>query len=76
MAQLTIYLDDETAKQMGRAAEEAGLSRSRWVTNLIREKARAEWPEAVRRLAGAWRDFPELEEIRTGLVEDAPREPL
>ena len=76
MAQLTIYLDDETEERMKRAAAEAGVSRSRWVADVIRDKTASEWPEPVRRLAGAWRDFPEVDELRADLGEDAPRQPL
>lgn len=77
MAQVTIYLDPETEKRMEAAARDAGLSRSRWVANLIREKTVSEWPESFRRLIGGWEDdFPEVEEIRSGLGEDLPREPL
>lgn len=74
MAQVTIYLDEQTEKRMDRSAKEAGLSRSRWVANLIRERTATEWPESFRRLAGTWKDFPEVEEIREGLGEDVPRE--
>ena len=74
MAQVTIYLDQNTEERMQRAAREAGLSRSRWVANVIREKTSAEWPESFRKLIGTWGDdFPELEEIREGLGEDVPR---
>jgi hypothetical protein len=76
VAQVTIYLDDETEARMKRAADEAGVSRSRWVAEVIREKTATEWPESVRRLAGAWEDFPEVEELRAGLGEDVPREPF
>ena len=64
MAQVTIYLDDEAEARLEKAARDAGLSRSRWVANLIREKTAAEWPESFRRLIGGWEDFPEVEEIR------------
>jgi hypothetical protein len=77
MAQVTIYLDEETEERMKRAAEDAGVSRSRWVAEVIREKTASEWPESFRRLIGTWGDdFPELDEIRSGLGEDVPREPL
>lgn len=76
MAQVTIYLDEETERRMKRAAAGAGVSRSQWVAEAIRERTATEWPEAVRRLAGAWEDFPEVEELREGLGEDARREPL
>lgn len=76
MAQLTIYLDKETELRMDLAAREACLSRSRWVAKLIRQKTADEWPEAFRRLIGGWEDFPEVDEIRAGLGEDLPRDPL
>lgn len=77
MAQVTIYLDEETEERMKRAAEEAGISRSRWVADAIREKTSITWPESVRRLVGVWgEDFPEVEDIRGGLGEDVPRQPL
>lgn len=73
MAQVTIYLDEDTEERMDRSAKEAGLSRSRWVANLIRKQTASEWPESFRRLAGSWKDFPEVEEIREGLGDDVPR---
>ena len=77
MPQMTIYLDDETEERMKRAAEEAGVSRSRWVAEVIRERTTAVWPESFRRLIGGWgEDFPDAEEIRKGLGRDAPRKPL
>jgi hypothetical protein len=77
MAQVTIYLDDETEAGMKRAAEEAGVSRSRWIADVIREKTAARWPESFRKLIGTWGDdFPEIEEIRRDLGEDVPRDAL
>lgn len=77
MAQVTIYLDQDTEERMQRAAREAGQSRSRWVADVIREKVRAEWPESFRNLIGTWGDdFPELEEIRESLGKDIPRKAL
>ena len=35
-----------------------------------------EWPSSVRELAGAWKDFPSLEDIRGISKSDAPREAL
>lgn len=76
MAQVTIYLDGETEERMDRAARDAGLSRSRWVANVIREKTQSEWPQSFRRLRGGLKDFPEVEEIRSGLGDDLPRDSL
>lgn len=76
MGQVTLYLDTETEAKMKTAAKAAGISHSRWVAALIREKTATEWPESIARLAGAWADFPTAEEIRAGLGEDVLREPL
>ena len=76
MAQVTLYLDPQTEEKMKAAARAAGISNSRWVADLIREKTALEWPESVRHLAGAWPDFPTAEELRQGLPGDAPRKPL
>ena len=76
MAQVTLYLDPETEGKMKAAAQAAGVSQSRWVAELIREKTSAEWPESVKRLAGAWAELPSAEKIRSGMGEDAPREPF
>ena len=74
MGQVTLYLDNETESKMKSAAKAAGVSQSRWVVELIREKTATQWPESVVRLAGAWADFPTAEEIREGMGKDAPRE--
>ena len=76
MAQVTLYLDDETDAKMRAAAREAGVSVSQWVRQLIQEKAATEWPAAVVRLHGAWSDFPTAEEIRSASGKDFRREPL
>jgi hypothetical protein len=76
MAQVTIYLDPETAAKAKAAAKEAGLSQSRWIAELIRQHATFQWPRAVRRLAGSWPEFPDSAEIRSGLGLDVPRQPV
>ena len=76
MAQVTIYLDPDTAAKARAAAKEAGLSQSRWIAGLIRRHTEIEWPGAVLRLAGSWPDFPDAAEIRAGLGADTPRQPV
>lgn len=73
MGQVTIYLDPVHEKRLREAAEAAGLPVSRWLANLVAEKTRAEWPEDVRELAGAWRDFPTPEELRAPPAKDRKR---
>jgi len=59
MSQVTLYLDAETTK-MKAAARSAGVSQSRWVADLIREKRAPRWPESLVKLVGTWADddFP------------------
>lgn len=40
------------------------------------DEAQVRWQELVRSTAGAFPDFPSLEEIRSGYGEDVPRESL
>ncbi|MEX2262006.1 MAG: hypothetical protein WD696_08635 [Bryobacteraceae bacterium] len=74
MGQVTIYLDEETERRIKTAAESAGMSLSKWVSNVVREKTENIWPEAVLKLAGAWPDFPEAEELRQSQPADTHRE--
>ena len=76
MGQLTLYLDEDTESKVKKAARAAGLSVSRWVSNLIREKTASEWPDAVREMVGSWPDLPTAEELREDLPDDIPREPF
>lgn len=76
MGQLVIDLDHETEAQLRASAKNHGLSLSAWIVERLRDKTWTDWPEDVRRLAGAWPDFPDLEQLRGGLGEDSPREPF
>lgn len=76
MGQVTIYLEDELAGKMRENAKVEGVSQSQWIARLIEEKLATTWPEPVRRLAGAWSDFPEAEALRQGQGEDVLREPF
>jgi plasmid stability protein len=74
MSQITLYLDDETQKQLRRRARRSGMSLSRWSAQVLKEKARSEWSEKTRALAGAWSDFPDQEKLRFTLGRDTARE--
>lgn len=76
MSQITLYVDEETERRMKEAARAAGMSISRWVVELIRARTTTDWPDSVRRLAGAWADLPEAELLRSTEGRDTPREPL
>lgn len=74
MAQITLYLDDETAARLRDVAKSAGVSLSQWVSALVRQRIDAQWPDSVRELVGSWDDVPLAEETRKNQAEDAPRE--
>jgi hypothetical protein len=76
MGQVTIYLDSNTEKKMNNIVKKSGISKSKWIADLIKEKTTRSWPEHIYDLAGAWKDFPNVEEIRAGMGKDAKREPL
>jgi len=76
MGQVTIYIDDQTEAEMNAAVKAAGVSKSKWVARVIREKAGGEWPKQVAEMAGAWSDFPDLDDIRRTSVNDVKRESL
>ena len=76
MGQLTIYLDSETERKMEKMVKKRGVSKSKWISQLIKEKTANTWPDHVAQLAGAWADFPTIEEIRKPAGRDAERERL
>ncbi|CAH1202311.1 CopG family transcriptional regulator [Candidatus Nitrotoga sp. BS] len=73
MSQITLYLDDATQALVEQAAQANGLSKSRWVAEMIRKYAAHEWPQDCLALAGRFADFPLREEDSTSLPADVPR---
>ena len=57
MGQVTIYLEDDVEKKMLVAVQSSGLSKSRWVSKLVKEEINNEWPDSVREMAGTWDNF-------------------
>ena len=76
MGQVTIYIDEKTEKKMLNMVAKSGISKSKWIAELIREKTATTWPEDVASLAGAWKDLPTAEEIRGEIGKDVDREPV
>ena len=73
MSQITLYLDDATQALVEQAAQANGLSKSRWVAEIIRKYAAHEWPQDCLALAGCFADFPLREEGSAALPADVPR---
>lgn len=73
MSQITLYLDDATQTLVERAAQANGMSKSRWVAEIIRKYASYEWPAECLALAGQFADFPLREDAPSSPAEDTPR---
>jgi len=74
VSQVTIYLDPKTEKKLRKIVKKKGVSKSKWIAELIKEKTESTWPEHIVDLAGAWADLPTAEEIRKLASRDAKRE--
>lgn len=73
MAQLTIYLDDESLKRIEDAATKAKSSVSGWVKARLVQSLEDQWPADYFRMLGTLGDdFQRPAEI--GFPGDAPRE--
>jgi len=73
MSKITIYLDNATQVLVDQAALASGMSKSRWVTEVIRKYAAHEWPRDCLGLAGRFADFPLREDNgASGLPSDVP----
>ena len=77
MSQITLYLDDATQSLVEQAAAASGMSKSRWVSEIIQKYAAHEWPKGFTELAGSFADFPLQEAERSvgkkGRLVDVPR---
>lgn len=56
MAQVTIYLEKEVEEKMKDASKNSGLSTSKWISSVIKDKLNSDWPDSVKNLAGSWAD--------------------
>jgi hypothetical protein len=76
MGQVTIYLDSETEKKMNTMVKKTGISKSKWISELIKQKITTTWPENIVKLAGTWTDLPTAEDIRENMAADVDRESM
>jgi hypothetical protein len=74
MSQITLYLDDATQALVTQAAAAHGVSKSRWVAEIIRKYADHAWPEECLAFAGQFADFPlQGADAHEAQPADAPR---
>lgn len=73
MAQIVLTLDNKALEQVLHEAKAENLSSTSWLDKLIKQrvgmlnqpnKINSHWSSDVKELAGAWQDFPSLEDIR------------
>ena len=63
MAQLAIYVDDKTAREIKKACRRSGLSRSEWASAVIKRELHGGLPEEFFRVIGTWEDARSPQEI-------------
>ena len=73
MSQVTFNLDKDTQMLVERAARASGMSKSRWVAEIIRKYAAEEWSDDCLKLAGRFADFPLREDSPASPAPDVPR---
>ena len=73
MPKITLYLDDATQALVNQAARAHGVSKSRWVADIIRKYTAHEWPQDCLALAGRFGDFPLREDSPNAQPADVPR---
>jgi hypothetical protein len=74
MAQITLYLPDDVENKARKAARAQKKSVSRWIADQIKHNVEKSLPQSWIAAAGAFPDFPDVEELRKGYGKDAPRE--
>ena len=74
MPQITLYLDEETDAKARAAAAAAGVSYSRWVSDLVRAKTLDEWPSSIREHVGTIPALPDTDALRANQGADTRRE--
>jgi hypothetical protein len=74
MANVTIYLPEEVEGRIRKAAKAEGTSVSRWIAGQLTKIVDQGPANELVSLAGAFPDFPEIDELRHGYGTDTPRE--
>lgn len=56
MAQLALYVEDDLMRRLDRAVKLAGVSRSRFVADALRQQLNDQLPESFFEVLGTWQD--------------------
>jgi hypothetical protein len=76
MPQLSIYIDEQTLKQIEIAAKIERLSISKYAVKKLNESMHSKWPEHYEELYGSIKDDAFKVERIDSFKNDAPREEL
>ncbi len=74
MAQVTIYLNNSLEAQVKEMASSLNISISKFISNILEDRISNEWQSEIKELAGSWRTFTDLNDIRNSGSEDIKRE--
>lgn len=74
MANVTVYLPDDVEQKLRKVADGEGKSVSRWIAGRLTELLDDSPATELLKLSGAFPDFPDFEELRSGYGPDSPRE--
>ena len=74
MAQITLYLDDQTARRIKQAARRQRVSLSKWVAQRLEDRTQGAWPSRYTELFGALGTLP-LERPEQGEFADDVGQP-
>ncbi len=74
MSQITIYIPNDLESKIKAKASSLNISISKFIATILEQKVQNEWSSQSHKLAGAWDDFPTLQEIRADQEQDVPRE--
>jgi len=74
VAQVTIYLNNSLEAQVKEMASSLNISISKFISNILEDRISNEWQSEIKELAGSWRTFTDLNDIRNSGSEDIKRE--
>jgi len=73
MPQLSLYLDDETMKELRENAAREKSSLSKYVTDMLRDKRKSAWPKGYWDIYGALQDSSFVIPDELSFADDVPR---
>jgi hypothetical protein len=73
VGQVTLYLDETAQHALEVGSQANGLSKSRFVAQLLAAAISEQWPDAVQSLAGKFADFPLSDGEVSEFGNDVPR---